>query len=183
MRKALLARLQSSWWFAWIAAIFLGLAQLKDATDGLERVLVLTGVRPDALALARSVDKGAFSRDFAETAWKRLYWARLFVGRLERGASQEAVDEAHKAYVLSSEAWASRIMIYIVNTERFYGADRAVELEKQVVSAMNQVSEAVSDLRYPRPGASPNHGSADAAIDAANAALFRFVRGFDLPKP
>ncbi len=101
--RTILPRLKKSWWFAWIVALILGLSQLSDAVDGLEKLLVLAKVKPDTLALAQSSEKGEFSRTVTEAAWRRLFWARAFQARLERDAQQSEIDEEWRSYIAASE--------------------------------------------------------------------------------
>jgi len=176
--RSLLDQLRRSWAFAWLAALVLGLAHLKDATEGYERMMVLLGYKPDALAIAATNEKGVFAREFSEVAWRRLFWARAIVGRIHHARPQDEVLEAYKAYVLASEVWATKMMTFVTYTDRFHGPAKAAELEMSVVSAMNNVSDQIVALRKaPAPGPA-EIGAANAAIDAANAASFHFVRGF-----
>ncbi len=107
-KKTLLTRLQASWWFAWIVAAVLAFSQLKNATEGIDSLLVFCKVKPDALALAQAAEKGEFSRGLTEAAWRRLFWARAFSARIKQGASATEIDEAWKAYISASELWATR---------------------------------------------------------------------------
>lgn len=120
IKKTLLSRLQKSWWFAWIVAIVLALSHVKDAADGIDRLLVLAKIRPDALALAQTAEKGEFSRNLTEAAWGRLFWARAFRARVERGAPVSEIDEAWRAYIAASQLWSTKIMVFIVVTEKYY---------------------------------------------------------------
>lgn len=176
-KKTLLSRLQGSWWFAWVIATVLAFSHAKDAIDGVDKVLVLANLKPDALALAQSAEKGEFSRAFTEAAWKRLFWARAFRARVERGAPAAEIDEAWKAYISASESWATRIMVYIVTTDRFYGAEKAEELEGIVQHSFREMGNAITEVRYSKSPDPALLAEANEKIDSANAILYRFVRG------
>ena len=177
MKRTLLSRLQGSWWFAWVIAVVLALSHAKDAVDGIDKLLVLAKVKPDALALAQSAEKGEFSRALTEAAWKRLFWARAFRARVERGAPVAEIDEAWKAYISASEVWATRIMVFIVTTEKFYGAEKASELEGEVQTKFGEMANAVAAVRYAKSPDQTLLSAANERIDSANVALYHFVRG------
>ena len=175
--KTTLERLKNSGWFAWVAALVLALTHAKDAVDGIERMLVLAKVKPDALSLAQSAEKGEFSRALTEAAWKRLFWARAFRARVERGAPVAEVDEAWKSYIAASEVWAARIMVFILTTEKFYGAEKSSELEGEVQLRFGEMANALVSVRYAKGPDAALLASANEKIDAANVALYHFVRG------
>ena len=179
---SILDKLRKSWWFAWLAALILALTHLKDAVDGLEKFLVITGVKPDALAIASSSEKGAFSREFSEVAWRRLFWARAVVGRAQNGWQQDGIDEAYKNYLSASETWHTKMMTFILYTERFYGAAKTADLEHKVTTAMNTLAEEVAAVKSAAPKTEADYVRANRAIDGANDALFYFVRGFSAKK-
>lgn len=176
--RPLLARLQRSWWFAWIIAAALGLSHFKDVADGYDALLVLIKVKPDALALAQTAEKGEFSRALTEAAWKRLFWARAFQARVGLKAPNPEVDEAWKKYIEASEVWATRIMVFIVTTEKFYGSTKSNELEGEVQFALKEMAAELIKLRY-QANLDKDLPIAKQKIDDANSVLYRFVRGFD----
>ena len=175
--KTALERLKNSWWFAWVVALILALTHAKDAVDGIDKLLVLAKVKPDALYLAQSAEKGEFSRALTEAAWKRLFWARAFKVRVERGAPAVEVDEAWKAYISASEVWSTRIMVFIVTTEKFYGVDKSSELEGVVQATFGEMANALASVRYAKNPDAALLMVANDKIDAANVALYHFVRG------
>lgn len=180
--KPVLERLQKSWAFAWVAAAMLALSQLKDATEGFDRLMVAVGLKPDALSLAASSEKGAFARDFSEVAWRRIYWARVVIGRIERKWSKDEISEAYKAYVQASETWATKMMTFVTYTERFHGTSKAVQLESSVVKAMNDLAEQVASLRHADQPSAASLVSAHKSVDLANEACYHFVRGISPTK-
>lgn len=179
---SVLDKLRKSWLFAWIAAVVLALTHLKDAAEGYEKVLVLSGAKPDALAVASINERGAFAREFSEAAWRRIFWARAVVGRAQNGWKQEDVGEAYRHYLAATELWQTKLMTFIIYTEHFHGAAKAIDLEKLVVPAMNTLSEEVSAVKSPTQKSQTDFVRAHGAIDAANEATFYFVRGFSEKK-
>jgi hypothetical protein len=176
--NSLIDKLRRSWLFAWIAALVLGLAHLKDAAEGYEKMMVLLGFKPDSLALAASTEKGAFAREFSEIAWRRLFWARAVIGRVEHNWKAEEIASAYNSYSAASEAWHTKLMIFFTYTERFHGLTKAKELEQKVVAAMDTMAEEVSLVRAPKEKTPEEFKRAHDSIDAANSALFHFVWGF-----
>jgi hypothetical protein len=176
--KTLLSRLQRSWWFAWAVAIVLALAQAKDAVDGFEKLLILTTIKPDALALAQTAEKGEFSRSLTEAAWKRLFWARIFRTRVEMGAPESEINDAWRSYISASEVWSTRIMVFIVTTEKFYGSEKSNALELNVQSALGSMGKSLAAIRYAKSPDPALLKQAEKSTDEANAVLYQFVRGF-----
>lgn len=172
-----LNNLKNTWWFAWVVAVMLALSQLKDSIDGLDSLLVLVQLKPDSLALAKSVEKGTFSRELTECAWRRLFWARAYIARISRGASPSETSEAWKSYVSASEEWATHIMIYIVTTERFYGSDKSSELEVAVQHALDSMAQSLVELHYSQAHTEGLIAQATHDVDVANSSLYKFVRG------
>lgn len=179
VRTSALSKLKRSWWFAWVIAIALALSQLKDVIGGIDQILIFAKIKPDALVLAQDAEKSEFSRSLAETAWNRIFWARAYTARLERGAADSDVNEAWKAYIAASEVWATRIMVYIVTTERFYGTKKSSELEGPVQTAMTQMGATLVELRYAESPSSVLFEGATYTTNVANSRLYHFVRGFN----
>ena len=148
MHTDTLSKLKRSWWFAWVVAIALAISQMKDIVGGLDQLLIFVKIKPDALALAQNAEKGEFSRSLTESAWNRLFWARAYTARLERGAVDSEVNAAGKAYISASEIWSTRIMVYIVTTDRFYGSKKSSELEGEVQTVLLKMAAALVELRY-----------------------------------
>lgn len=129
------------------------------------------------MALAQDAEKGEFSRNLTEAAWNRLFWARAYIARLERGAVDSEVNEAWKAYIAASEIWSTRIMVYIDTTDRFYGARKSSELEGEVQADLRKMADSLVELRYAESPSSLVLANAKKGIDAANESLYHFVRG------
>lgn len=180
--KTALDRLKRTWWFAWLAVVGLALTHLEDVVNGIDRLLVEVNLKDDALDLANASEEVEFSRGLTQAAWKRLFWARAYVGREDLGAPQPAVEAAWQQYIAASEAWATNIMVYFVTTSKFYGPDKSRELEDIVQPAIKSMENAIIDVRYRHGDLATAIKSAGAAIDAANARLYHFVRGFEQKK-
>src|SRR5262245_2925878 len=56
-----------------LVALLIGAAA---ATDAFDKLLIWSGVKPNALQLAEDNDRGRFSRDLTRSAWRRLFWMR-----------------------------------------------------------------------------------------------------------
>jgi hypothetical protein len=173
-----LSKLKRSWWFAWVIAIALALSQMKDVIGGIDQILIFAKIKPDALVLAQDAEKGEFSRSLAETAWNRIFWARAYTARLKMGAADSEVNEAWKAYIAASEVWSTRIMVYIVTTERFYGTKKSLELEGSVQTTLKQMGASLIELRYAESPSSVLFDGTNYTIDQANSSMYHFVRGF-----
>ncbi|MBP0624986.1 hypothetical protein [Cupriavidus consociatus] len=163
-----------------VGALFTGLAQFSDS---LEKLLVRLGVHPDALSLTRESQRDDVSRQLTSQAWRRFFWARAYLARVERDASQSEQDDAWHKYVEASAEWSSNFMIFVLAVDKFYGRGKSLELENDLQKALSAMAEKLIAVRY-RQGSSPAEqrnailSIARAAVDAANQGFYTFVSGF-----
>jgi hypothetical protein len=55
------------------------LAGIASTTDTVDKLAVWTGLKPNALQLAKADEKAAFSRQLTKAAWHRLFLMRRYV--------------------------------------------------------------------------------------------------------
>jgi hypothetical protein len=129
-----------------IAVLLSGAAAFTDATD---KLLVWTGVRPNALRLAEDDAKGQFSRNLTRAAWRRLFWMRRFVLAAQADFPEQEKNETWAAYLKALEEWNSDLMVNILTLEKYYGAEKGAEFESSIQRGFGKVHYCLEGLRHP----------------------------------
>ena len=104
--------------------------------------------KPDALSVAREGTRDQISRDFVETAYRRLYLSRNFLSRIDRRAPSPEIYEAWTLLTRTIEYMASRTLVYANSFEDFYGDARRAEYENGIQIDFNSITNSVVNLRY-----------------------------------
>ena len=129
--------------------------------------------KPEAFVLAENTAKSTFSDQFAQRAWRRLFWADNFRARVINSAPMADIDASWKSYIDADADWNANIMISIVGLEHYYGAKRSQHLEGRIQALFQQLDEHLAALRRSNPMMTLRNGpqpddtrTADAAISA-----------------
>lgn len=174
---------------SFISSVLIGGLCLSGVAFGVEKMRVIASLwqsEPNALALSLGLEKGEFSRQLTERAWRRLFRARLFIARVNRNAGVDWVDEAWRRYVDATEEWSSHLMIDLQLLSTYYpDTEKRYELEGPIQNSWSQLEEALIALRYMQPG-DPNRSkflaAATARANTLNAELYSFVSGLEPPR-
>jgi hypothetical protein len=102
----------------------------------------------DALSLAREGIRDQVSRDFVETAARRLYLSRNFLARIQRRAPSNEIHDAWTRLTNTVEHMASKTLVYSNSFEVFYGTPRRSEFEDGIQSDFNLITVSLVNLRY-----------------------------------
>jgi hypothetical protein len=104
-------RLRRSRWGLSIVAAGGILTGLAASTDAINKLLVFTGIKPNALQLAREDERTRFSRDLIRAAWFRLFVTRRYVTTIQLGYGAVDQDHAWERYVAAVEEWNRDLMV------------------------------------------------------------------------
>ena len=141
-----LARFRKTGFF--VVAVFVGvaLAELGNIAD-------LVGKSwdrfktPEAFALAEATAKSQFSDQFAQRAWRRLFWADNFRARVMNEAPIVDIDSSWNSYIDADADWNANVMISIVGVDRYYGQARSEQLEGVILPAFLGLDDSLAALR------------------------------------
>lgn len=78
----------------------------------------------DALVVSESDSQARVTRDLTETAWRRLFWSRNFLARVNRQAVSSEIHDAWANLLKSSEEMAAKTMVYSITLGQYYGLER-----------------------------------------------------------
>ena len=177
------ARLKRSRIGLTVAAIVVLLSGAAAFTDATDKLLVWTGVRPNALRLAEDDVNGQFSRNLTRAAWRRMFWMRRLVLASQADFPEQEKNETWAAYLKAVEEWNSDLMFNILTLEKYYGAGKRAEFELGIQRGFGQVHYCLEGLRHPEGkitcALSPTRDvkSIEDGIDRLNSALYCFVSG------
>ena len=87
---------------------------------------------PESFVLAEISAKSVFSDQFTQRAWRRLFWADNFLGRVRAQTMIQDVDDAWKHYIDADAEWNANIMISYVGLETHYDRTRRRMLEHYI---------------------------------------------------
>jgi hypothetical protein len=140
-----------------------------------------------ALALTPGTSKGQVSRDIVRTAWRRIYWARVFAFRMAVNASQPDVDLAWNKFSEASEEWNTNLMLNIQALAKHYPrTGKREQFEFEIQSRWLGISQLVFDLRYRTPADKEAKqrliDDIQARTDTLNSVLYEFVLGEPNPQ-
>jgi hypothetical protein len=146
----LFRRLQRSPWTLALVAIGAALTGLAAWTQAIDTVLLFTGVKPNALQLARDDERARFSRDLTRAAWHRLFSMRRYVSMLEAGYPALDQDRAWERYAAIFEEWNRDLMVNILSLEQHYhGYGKREEFENVILPAFTSLHKCLEGLRRP----------------------------------
>jgi hypothetical protein len=167
------------------AVLFIGIAiiALASFTDAIDKLLVFTKLKPDALTLARDSARDEFSRQLTRSAWKRLYWSRVYLTRTKLGAPLQEREEAWRKLLEAAEDWNANSMINIDGLDYYYGAKKSEQFELSIQPKFDTITTSIRTIRYAmiQKGENPSEAEIQRIndlIDSLNVELYVFVRGF-----
>jgi len=102
----------------------------------------------DALVVSESDSQARVTRDLTETAWRRLYWSRNFLARINRQAVASEIHEAWANLLKSSEEMAAKTMVYSITLGQYYGLERRAVFENEIQIDFNKLGESLANFRY-----------------------------------
>jgi len=111
------------------ASLVIGVGAVVKA---LNDIVVATGLKQEkALELAADNAKAEFSRHLVELAWRRLFWTRNFVRRVELSRPAAELDYSWNRYLDSAAEWSADIMVDINGLERYYaGSEKPAQFDR-----------------------------------------------------
>jgi hypothetical protein len=170
------------------AVLIIGIAviTLANFTDAVGKILVFAKLRPDALTLARDSTRDEFSRQLTRSAWKRLFWSRVYLTRMKLGASQQEREEAWRKLLESAEDWNVNAMIDIDGLDYYYGSKKTQQFEVSIQPQFDAITTSIRNIRYAVIQKGEEAPEAEIKriedlIDSLNVELYVFVRGFRAP--
>ena len=170
------------------AVLFIGIAviALASFTDAVDKILVFAKLKADALTLARDSARDEFSRQLTRSAWKRLYWSRVYLTRTKLGAPLQEREEAWRKLLEAAEDWNVNSMIDIDGLAFYYGAQKSEQFELSIQPKFDTIGTSIRSIRYAtiQKGEEPSEAEIQRIndlIDSLNVELYVFVRGFRAP--
>ena len=167
------------------AVLFIGIAVIGIATftDAVDKILVFSRLKADALTLARDSARDEFSRRLTRSAWRRLYWSRVYLTRTKLGATLQEREEAWRALLEAAEDWNVNSMIDIDGLDYYYGSKKSEQFEFSIQPKFDTITTSIRTLRYGtiQRGEDPSEAEIERIndlVDSLNVELYVFVRGF-----
>jgi hypothetical protein len=154
----------------------------------LDTVLTALRLKTDkSLALAGAGSRDEISRNLVKIAWRRMYWARVFMFRMNANAPQAEVDSAWMRFNDASAEWNENLMISIKALAEYYPHTKKREqFEFDIQGRWLGISQILFDLRYRTPKdpvARQNMiDDLQARMDTLNNLLYEFVLGEPSPR-
>jgi hypothetical protein len=181
-----ISRLKNHKIFAAILFIGIAVTAIATFTDAVDKLLVVSGLKADALTLARDSARDEFSRQLTRSAWKRVYWSRVYLTRTELRAPLEEREEAWRKLLESAEDWNVNSMIHIDGLAYYYGTKKSEQFESSIHPKFNTIFTSIRTVRYGmiQKGEDPPAEEIKriyGLIDSLNSELYEFVRGFRAP--
>ena len=157
-----------------LATIVAGAAEaVQHGSD----LLVAVGLKQEkTLELARDTAKAEFSRRLVEAAWRRVFWTRNFVRRVELGRPPAELDYSWNKYLDSVADWSANIMVNINGLEQYYpGTDKPSQFDA-VQRKFLALEDVLVTLRSSEPRSSAQMiPRAKSLIDEINTDLYFFA--------
>jgi hypothetical protein len=132
----------------YVVAVFVGvvIAEIGNVADVIGKSWDRLK-KPEAFVLAEATAKSQFSDQFAQRAWRRLFWADNFRARVVNEAPIGDIDSSWKAYIETDADWNANVMISIVGVDRYYGQARSAQLESEILPAFARLDDNLAVLR------------------------------------
>jgi hypothetical protein len=157
-----------------IAILVTGVSEVvKHGSD----LLITTGLKQEkTLELANATAKADFSRRLVELAWRRLFWTRNFVRRVELKRSPAELDYSWNKYLDTVADWSADIMVNINGLELFYaGTDKPSQFEA-IQTKFLALEDLLVDLRTTQQETgSETIAKIKGAVDELNTDLYFFA--------
>jgi len=182
-------RLQRSPWTLAIVAVGAVLTGLAAWTQAIDTLLLFTGIKPNALQLARDDERARFSRELTRAAWNRLFAMRRYVSTVEAGYPALDQDRTWERYASIFEEWNRDLMVNILSLEQHYhGYGKREEFENVILPAFTTIHRCLEGLRRPTTtiecelSKARDINSINKALEQLNQNLYCFVFGLPDPK-
>src|ERR1017187_2307574 len=147
---------------------------VKHASD----LLIAAGFKQEkTLELAKDTAKAEFSRRLVELAWRRLFWTRNFVRRVELSRPSTELDYSWNKYLDSVADWSAEMMVNINGLEQYYGGTEKPSQFNAIQAKFLVLEDLLVKLRSAAPysGATDLLAQAKALIDDLNSDLYYFA--------
>ena len=138
--------------------------------------------KPRQLRLTEESARGEFSRRLTELAYRRIFWANNYVGRIKRKAQAVDIDIAWNNYMNTVGDWSVTLVGNRLQLSEFYGSEKENEFNTVVDDGLKSIHASLITLRY--PDSSPE--DLDAVfqkIDKVNEDVYFFASGLREKKP
>jgi hypothetical protein len=195
-RRLLLAfhRAKTSWPFLIVASALAAATALSPLFDVWDKTQVALGWKPDQLQLARSNEKGVFSRHLVEVAWRRVFWMRRYGLAVEDGLPISTRDIDWDNYLKVLETWNAELMVNIIQLQVFYGTEKSRTFQYDIQRQFGVLHGCLNRLHFREAYAArndapcriPGHVGGDDiqnavalrhGLDTLNVRLFCFATG------
>lgn len=146
--------------FAAVLLIGIAIIALANFTDAVDKILVFAKIKTDALTLARDSARDESSRQLTRSAWKRLFWSRVYLTRTKLGAPPQEREEAWKKLLEAAEDWNVNSMIDIDGLDYYYGSQKSQQFEVSIQPQFDTITTSIRTLRYAaiQKGEDPSEG-------------------------
>jgi hypothetical protein len=146
---------------------------LKNSSD----ILIATGLKQEkTLELVNDTAKAEFSRKLIELAWRRLFWTRNFVRRVELERPPSELDYSWNKYLDTVADWSADIMVNINGVEKYYPKTEKPSQFGAIQSKFLALEDPLVKLRTSAPGeAIKTVGSIKVQVDELNNQLYFFA--------
>jgi hypothetical protein len=128
-----------------VGTLVIGTSEVvKHSTD----LLVATGIKPEkTLELARDTAKADFSRRLVELAWRRIFWTRNFVRRVELARPPSELEYSWNKYLDTVADWSADIMVNINGLEQYYAGTEKPAQFGAIQDKLRALEDPLVDLR------------------------------------
>jgi|ERR1017187_5534284 hypothetical protein len=146
---------------------------VKNSSD----ILVATGLKQEkTLELANDTAKAEFSRKLVEVAWRRLFWTRNFVRRVELGRPPAELDYSWNKYLDTVADWSADMMVNINGLEKYYPHTEKSSQFDAIQSKFLALEGSLVQVRMAKPeDASDAIGPLKTQVDELNTELYFFA--------
>jgi hypothetical protein len=141
-------------------------------------LLIAVGLKHEkTLELAKDTAKAEFSRRLIELAWRRLFWTRNFVRRVELSRPPLELDYSWNKYLDSVADWSADLMVNINGLEQYYaGTEKPSQFNAIQAKFLNLEDLLVKLRSVVSKSETPNLiAETKALIDEVNADLYYFA--------
>ncbi|MCX6630887.1 MAG: hypothetical protein NTW28_25005 [Candidatus Solibacter sp.] len=159
-----------------VGIVLTGVSEVvKHASD----LLTATGLKQEkTLELAKDTAKAEFSRRLVELAWRRMFWTRNFVRRLELSRPPAELDYSWNKYLDTVADWSAELMVNINGLEQYYhGSEKPSQFEAIQDKFLN-LEGVLVELRSGAPPSAPSGeqiSKARSLVDEINTDLYFFA--------
>jgi len=182
-RKFWLDKIKESTLGLTVAGAFGLLVGVASTTEAIDKLAVWTGLKANALQLAKADEKAAYSTQLTRAAWHRLFLMRRYVLAVKSNFSEGDRAKEWDKYSISLEAWNRDLMVNILSLSQYYGEAKRNEFENTIQPAFGKIHYCLEGLRYPSSGpickvsSTRDIAAIERALDSLNGQLYCFVSG------